>query len=251
MASNVATADGLSEPAGLSQGERVIDAFIAPSATFHDIVRNQSWWLPALLIVLFSFAQAYTVQRQVGFDRVTQNQLQPSSKQADAMNQLPPDQRAARMAIMTKFTAGITYAMPVILLLGFAFYALVLWGLFNFLLGASTGFSEVFAVCLYSSLPYILLTILVIITLFFGGNAESYDYRYPAATGLGYFLTDTAPWLRALLGRLDLIQLWSLVLTTLGMAIVAKKSMLQSALVVAGWWVLVTILSVGGAAMQS
>lgn len=248
MAINVATANGLSEPAGLSQGARVIDTFIAPSATFRDVLRNQSWWLPFLLIVLASLAGAFTVQHQVGFDRVTANQIHSNPKQEDALSKLTPEQRDRQMAIGTKFTAGITYAMPVILLLITALYALVLWGSFNFLLGSNTTFSQVFAVNMYAMLPYLVVTLLTIVSLYLGGNAEAYDYKYPVGTSLGYFLPDVAPWLRALLGRVDLIQLWSLGLTIVGMAIIAKKTIMQSAMVIVGWWILVTLISVAGAA---
>lgn len=251
MSSNVATADGVSEPGGLSQGARVVDVFVAPSSTFRDILRNRSWWLPFLLMVLSSLASAYTVQHQVGFERVTENSIHASPKREDAINQLPPEQRAAQIRIGAKFTAGITYAMPLLLLLGFAFYALVLWGGFNFLLGAETTYSQVFAVCMYASLPYLLLTLLTIISLYFGGNAEGYDYNYPVGTSLGYYLPDVAPWLRALAGRFDIIQLWTLGLTILGMSIVAKKPLMQAAIVVVGWWCVVTLFVLGGAAFSS
>ena len=33
----------------LSQAERVVDTFIAPSKTFTDILRSSSWWLPWLI----------------------------------------------------------------------------------------------------------------------------------------------------------------------------------------------------------
>ena len=36
----------------LSQVERVVDTFVAPTATFTDILRSTSWWLPFLLLVL-------------------------------------------------------------------------------------------------------------------------------------------------------------------------------------------------------
>jgi len=248
MASNVATADGLSAPAGLSQGARVINTFIAPSSTFRDILRSQSWWLPFLLIALSALASAYTVQHQVGFDRVTANQIHASPKREDALSQLPPEQRARQLAIGAKFTAGITYAMPMILLIVTALYALVLWGCFNFLLGSSTKLSQVFAVNIYAMLPYLVVTLLTIISLYLGGNAEAYDYKYPVGTNLGYFLPDVAPWLRALLGRFDLIQLWSLGLTVLGMAIVARKTIMQSAMVVVSLWLLVTLITAAGSA---
>lgn len=251
MSSNVATADGITEPGGLSQVARVVDVFVAPSATFRDILRNRSWWLPFILMVLSTLASGYTVQHQVGFERVTENAIHANPKREDALNQLPPEQRAQQIAIGAKFTAGITYGMPVLLLLGFAFYALVLWGGFNFLLGAETKFSQVFAVCMYASLPYLLLTLLVIISLYLGGNAENYDYNFPVGTSLGYYLPDVAPWLRTLTGRLDIIQLWTLALTTLGMSIIAKKTMMQSALITVGWWCVITLLTVGGAAFSS
>jgi hypothetical protein len=53
-----------------------------------------------------------------------------------------------------------------------------------------------------------------------------------------------------LLTQLDVIRLWSLVLAIMGMAIVAKKSFMQSALVVGGLWLIGVIFAVGGAAMS-
>ena len=43
------------ESAALSQMERVVDTFVAPTKTFADIRRNASWWLPFLLSILVSF----------------------------------------------------------------------------------------------------------------------------------------------------------------------------------------------------
>lgn len=235
----------------LSEVERVVDTFIAPSKTFTDILRKASWWLPCVLMILGSLVSAYVVQHQVGFDRVNENQIHSSPKQEDAMNQLTPEQRASRMAIGAKITGYISYGIPVILLISFAIYALILWGCFNFILGASTTFGQVFATCFYASLPYLLLNLLLILTLYFGGNAEAYDYKNPVGTNLGYYMTDAAPWLKALLARIDLIQLWTLALTVYGMAIIARKTIMQSAVVVVGLWLLMTVFTVGSAAMFS
>ena len=252
MAAEMVVGDGVVLPQehGLSQVERVVDTFVAPSKTFTDILRDTSWWLPFVLMVVFSLATAYTVDKQVGFDRVTETQIHNSPKQEEAMNQMTPDQKAARMAITTKITKGITYAVPVMLVVGFAIYALLLWASFNFLLGASTTFWQVFAVCFYAALPYLLLNVLVIILLHFGGNAEAYDYKNPVGTNLGYYLTDSPGWMKALLGRLDLIQLWTVGLTIYGMSIVAKKTMMQAAMVVLALWGIMTLFTVGGALMS-
>ena len=41
-------------PAPLSEGQRLIDTFIAPSKTFTDLRRNASWWAPFIAIVIVS-----------------------------------------------------------------------------------------------------------------------------------------------------------------------------------------------------
>ncbi len=52
--------------AGLSEVERVVDTFVAPSKTFTDILRSTSWWLPFLLLVVVSFGTTVVVEKQVG-----------------------------------------------------------------------------------------------------------------------------------------------------------------------------------------
>ena len=255
MSSDFATPSGsaplspsIPASAGLSQAERAVDVFVAPSKTFIDILRSAAWWMPLLLMVIFSCASNFVVAKQVGFDRVYENQLHSSPKQEDAMNQLPPDQRAQRMKVGTAITRGVTFAVPVFLVIGFAFYALILWASFNFGLGATTNFNQVMAVCFYASLPYLLTNILTIVMLFFGANADAFDIKNPVGTNPAYYMPDASPVIRALMNRLDIIQLWTLVLVILGMAIISRKSITQSALIVGGFWCVVTLITVGFAA---
>src|SRR5271170_5371195 len=98
--SDVAVADSQSGQPGLSQVERVVDTFVAPSKTFTDILRNTSWWLPFLLATLVSIGVTYTIDRQVGFGRVVENVILDSPKQEEQMQSLQPDQRAARVGAM-------------------------------------------------------------------------------------------------------------------------------------------------------
>ena len=250
--STALTADLITrESHGLSQTERVVDTFLAPAKTFTDILRSTSWWLPFLLMVLVSLTSAAVVQHQVGFERVTENQIHSNPKQEEKLNGLAPDQRARQISITSAITKYITYSMPLLLLGGFALYSLILLAGFNFGLGAQTTFSQVFAVTFYAALPYLLINLLTIATLYLGGNAESYDYKNPVGTNLGYYMSDAAPWLKAFLGSLDLVKLWSLALQVIGMAIVARKTITQSALIVVGWWFIVLLGSVGITAVTS
>lgn len=230
--------------------ERVVDTFVAPSATFKDILRNTTWWLPFVLMVVFSWTSTFVVGRQVGWDRAAENQVHLSPKTEERLSQATPEARASQMAMSAKITKTISYCFPLILLIIFLVYALILWGSFNLVLGAKTTFWQVLAVNWYASLPFLLLSVLGIISVLFGGNAEGYDIRNPVGTNLAYYMSDAPPMLRALLTQLDLVRLWSLALTVLGMSIVAKKTIVQSAAVVLLWWFLGLGLAVVGAAFS-
>lgn len=236
---------------GLSEVERVVDTFVAPSKTFRDILRSTSWWLPFILLVLVTLGTTVVVDRQVGFERVAENQVHQSPKQEEQMSALTPEQKAARMQGMAKGYKYSTYGSFLFILIFVAIAALVYWASFNFGLGANTTFGQMFAVWMYASLPRLITGLLTIVTVLFGNNADSYDMRNPVGTNLAYFMPDSAPWLKAALGFFDVIGLWQLVLLVIGTAIVAKVSRGRAAAVVVGWWVVGLIVSVGVAAATS
>jgi len=242
---------GTDGPRGLSQVERVVNTFVAPTATFKDILRSTSWWLPFVLLVVFSTASTYSIDRQVGFSRVAENQVQASPKQAEQLAALTPQARAAQMKLTTTWTRYMTYAIPVLLLAFLAIYAAILLGSFNLGLGARMSFGQVFAVSFYASLPYLLISLLTVLNVCFGGNQESFNLQNPVGTNLAYYMPDAAAWLKALLAQLDVVKLWTLALTVLGMKIVSKKSLGQAAAVVVGWWLLVVVVSVAATAAFS
>ncbi len=236
---------------GLSQAERVVDTFVAPSKTFADILRSTSWWLPFVLATLFSLATAYAIDKKVGFDTVAQNMVHDNPSQEEKLSSLEPKQRAAQIRAMTMGTRYTTFASPVFILLISAVGALVLWGSFNFGLGAKTTFGQMFAVWMYASLPRLLASVIMIVTVYFGGNAESFNLKNPVGTNPAFYLPDAAPWLKTMLSFVDVLGLWVLALLVIGTAIVAKVKRGQAAAVVVGWWLLVLIASVGIAAATS
>ena len=238
------------EVSGLSQTERVVNTFIAPSATFKDILRSTSWWLPFVLLLVSSLGTAVVVDRKVGFDQVYENQVHLSQKAQDRLADMSPEQKAQNAKISVAITKYFTYGGFVIIMIFLALYALLLWVSFNFGLGAKTTYSQVFAVSMYAALPYLLTSILTILSLYFGGNAEGYDYKNPVGTSLAYFLPDVTPWLKGLLESFDVVKLWSVVLQVIGMAIIAKKTIAQSAIIVGFFWLIGVLATVAGAAFS-
>jgi hypothetical protein len=249
--SDVVAVEGQSAEPGLSQVERVVDTFVAPKKTFTDILRNTSWWLPFLLLVLVTLGSTAVVEKQVGWERVSENQIQQNPKQEEAMANLTPEQRASQLRLSAKITRYISWGSFVLILVFVAIFALIYWASFNFGLGAKTTFGQMFAVCMYASLPRLLIGLLSIVTLLFGNSADAYDIRNPVGTNLAYYLTDSGPALKTALSFFDLLGLWQLALLILGTAIVAKVSTGKAAAVVVGWWILGLIISVGIAAATS
>ena len=107
---------------GLSQVERVVDTFVSPTKTFTDILRNASWWLPFVLMLIGALGVTSVVNTKVGFERVAQNQIHASPKAEDALSQLDPAQREQRVRLQASIIKGTSYGFPVLLLIGFAVY---------------------------------------------------------------------------------------------------------------------------------
>ncbi len=149
----------------LSEVERVVDTFIAPRKTFTDIRRSASWWLPFVLMVLASFALVSVVDKKLGMEKVVENQMALSPKQAAKLDQLPPDQRASQMESIVKLNRMISYAYPVLALIFAVIIAAVLLATFNFGFGAELKFNQCLAVTLYSWLPGILKALIAILAV--------------------------------------------------------------------------------------
>jgi hypothetical protein len=238
-------------PAPLSQVERIVDTFIAPSKTFNDILGDSSWWLPWLLGVVLTLGFGLAVQQKIGWDKTYANiLLQSPQSQQDRLAQLPPDQQARQKAIGAAFVKYIFWATPILGLLFAAIAAVVLWATLKFGLGGHATFPQMFAVWMYATLPFLVQGFLSIITIFAGLDADSFNLKNPVGTNIGYFLPlDSPKWLLAFATSLDVLTIWVLILLTIGCAIVAKTKKSTAAVAVWGWWILITLVKVGTAGM--
>ena len=133
---------GGTEQRGLSQVERVINTFVAPSAAFQDILRSTSWWLPFVLLSLSALGVAFTIQRHVGWQQVVQTQIQMNPSQQSQMALLTPAQQATQIHGMVLGYQIAAYASPLLVLAISALAALLFWASFNFGLGARTTYGQ-------------------------------------------------------------------------------------------------------------
>jgi len=240
------------EPAPLSQGARIINTFIAPSKTFTDLRRSASWWAPFLLMVIVSTAFVYSVDRKIGFRKVTENQLQMSPRQSAQLDNLAADQRDQQMRQRTTGTKIVSYAFPAITLIIWLIIAAVLFATFKFAAGADVTFGVSFAIVLFAGLPGLLKTLLAMLSVLAGMSPDSFSFQNPVATNPGYFMNPADNvFLYSVASSLDIFLIWTLALTAIGFTCVSKVKRGTAFAIVFGWWVLFTLLGAGLGAMFS
>ncbi len=236
------------EQPALSQAERVVDTFVAPSKTFTDIRRNTSWWVPWVLISIAGLALVFTVDKKVGMEKVAENSIQQSPKRAAKLEQLPPDQRASQMEVADKMTRIFAYGSPVLTIIVVGIIAAVLLGTFNLGFGAQLKFMQCIAISMYAFLPGIIKALLVILTIMIGGG-ESFTFEHQLASNLGPLFDPSSPFLYSIASSLDLFNIWTLILTGIGYSCVSKVKRGTCMAVVFGWWIVVVLVGAGFSAL--
>lgn len=245
-----------SEQQPLSEPQRIIDTYIAPTKTFADIRRNASWWAPWLLGAIVGYLLVFAVGSKVGWEQVTENQVKMNPRQEARLEQLRqqnPDQYQRQLQISVAFTKGISYTIPVVSLLIVAVIAAVLMATFNFGLGTQISFMQAMAIVFYGFLPGVIRSLLASITLFSGANTEGFNFSNPIGTNIAYYMSiaDTPHWLYSLCSWIDLFTIWIFVLIGLGFAVVGKIKKEKGIAVMMGWYALFVVGSVALAAAFS
>jgi hypothetical protein len=247
--SEIVTAEGQAAGPGLSQVERVVDTFVAPTKTFEDIRRNASWWMPWLLSAVLAVLFSYVVLSKIGLPALVDGVVHQSASLEDRLANSPPEEAASiRHSIEMQFR--FMYVAPVIFLIIGVIVAGIFLGTANFVFGGRATFGQMLAVWFYGTLPLAVSTILTIISVYAGISGDSFNIKNPVGTNVGYYLMngETPHWLVTLLSSFDIIAIWSAVLLTIGISTVAGIKRGAAAVVVFGWWAIYALLQTGIAA---
>ncbi|MGD0736543.1 MAG: YIP1 family protein [Terracidiphilus sp.] len=238
---------------GLSQMQRVICTFTAPSKTFEDIKRgNKSWWLP-FVIMFLTFAVFFgAVTSKVTWKQVAENEQKKMPEFARHMiENMPPEQRA-RQEQQAPITQEITAVLaPFGVLLLDLVAAGVLLGTINFVFGGKARFGSLFAVTLYAGLVlWPLRWLLAAVTIFAGMDPEAFNIHNSAPTNVASFFPELQSHLAVygLLTAIDALSIWCMIVTSIGVATVAGVKRSSGYFTVFGWWVIGILIGVGIAA---
>ena len=234
----------------LSQMERVVDTFVAPSKTFTDVLRSASWWLPFILGILSALLLATAIQKKVGWDQLVDNQIRANPKAQDQMASAPPEQAAMRRKITKTILQSVLFGSPIVNLISLALISVILWPTINFGFGGSATFGRVFCVGAYAFLPGTIKVILASILLFAGRSPDGFTMEGMVGSNLGYYI-DTPGALKTFLTSVDVFTIWTAVLLSIGLAIVARTKRSAGYIAVFGWWLLIILVSTASAAIAS
>jgi hypothetical protein len=226
------------EPARLSEGARLVNTFIAPSKTFTDLGRNASWWGPWLVISIFALLFIYSMDRQIGFDQISRNEI-AHSPQADQFDKLSPDDQERRLRFSDTLVRYLSYGIPITILVFLAISTAVLWATFNFGMGANLSYKTAYAIVFYAGLPGIIGSILGAVSMFAGINPEGFNVNNPVATNPAYFMDRAGnKFLYGMASSLDILVIWTIVLMGIGFACNSKVKRGTAIGIVAGWYLL-------------
>ena len=240
------------ELAPLSEGQRLIDVFFAPSKTFADLRRSASWWAPFLITAIVSLLFVYTVDQKVGFRKVAKNQIQSQPKQAERFENMPADQREKAMQTQVKATKIFSYCFFVFIPIWYALVSAVLLVTLKFGFSADVKFKTLFALTNYSGLVGLLKSVLAIVSLLAGVSSDGFTFQNPVATNPGYFVDRAAhPALASFLTSFDIFVIWTLVLAAIGITCISKIKKGTAFAVVFGWFGVVVLVGVAFAAAFS
>ena len=134
------------ETPALTQMQRIVFTFTAPSKTFNDIKRSNSWWMPFLILAIAGYILFAAVTMKIGMQQVVDNQMHLDPKAEARLANAPPDQKAMTEKFSLYVTEGIFIANPIFVLIGVGLLSLVLWATINFAFGGKAQYFSVFSV---------------------------------------------------------------------------------------------------------
>jgi hypothetical protein len=214
----------VAEPqAGISPFGRIIGVFFSPKATFEDIVRKPNWLLPMALIVVMSLVAIVALNSHFSWRDYISQQIEKSPRAA----QLSAEAKEKQVEISAKYSPIVAYVFGLVLpVCGILVIALVLWGAFSIMAGLGTNYKTALAIVSHAVVPASVISTILFITVLFLKPVGTFDLDNPIATNVAALLSDDASkWLVALGKNLDLLELWKLLLLSIGFAAVSPKKL--------------------------
>lgn len=207
----------LETPPKLSELSRIVNVFVAPSATFADIRRNSSWWVPWLLMSVLQLGFAFAIDQKFGWETFMEQQLAKNPSAQARLDAVKPEQREQIVHTQATVARYLGYAAPLRILVIWAVIAAIFMAVFNFGFGAQIPFKQSLSAWAHAVMPLLISFVLTIVTIYASKGPETFNLNNPIASNLGYFLDPKNSKLLYWLGScLDVFNIWVVVLLGIG-----------------------------------
>lgn len=222
--------------------QRVIGVLFSPNETFASIARQPDWVVPLLLILVVSMVSGIVFAQRVDFGA-------PIREAMEQNKNVTPEQADRAVRIGSAAAKIFAYCAPVVSLIFLLIIAGVLLLAFR-VMGGEGDFRQALSVTTYSWMPGLIKSI-IITAIMAARSVSAADLPILLRSNLAFLVPmKDNPLLFTLLSRLDVFSFWLIALLVIGFAFVSKFSKAKSAAIVISLWVVATLLSLIGPAIQ-
>ena len=226
---------------------RVVGVLFSPTRTFEVIRERPTWLVAVVVLVAVSMISGYFVVQKLDIEDVVRSSIGNSSRQ------LSENQLEQAIAIQEKVIPVVSVAGPVVFLpAAFLLTALLFWVLLR-MLGGEFSYKASFAATVHGLVPTGISALLSWPVVLSRGELGFEEVRSGSilASNLAVFASEeTSNAVRTLLASVDVFSIWSVVLLTIGFAVVARVSHAKATAAVIGLWVVFILFKVGAAAIS-
>jgi len=224
---------------------RLIGALAAPVKTFRSIAERPTWLVAFLVVMLSPLLPCILAVPKIDGEEVAKTNLEKMDIQ------VPQEQFDKQVEAMAKFGPVMTYSAPAFMAIGLLLYALTFWGAFT-LAGGEAGFKRALAVVSHAMLPMVvgaLLSVPVIVRTQTINSEQLQTGSYLKSNLAAFAPADANVALLALLSKIDVFSIWSLVLLAIGFRFAAKVSPRTATITVLLLWLVWVGVTVGFASL--
>ena len=222
--------------------QRVIGVLFSPNETFASIARQPDWIVPLALILVVSLIAGIVFAQRVDFGAPVRDAIEQNKN-------MSPEQAERTVRIASAAAKVFAYCSPAVSLI----FLLIISGflLLAFrVMGGEGDFRQAFSVTCYSWMPGLIKSI-IITAIVAARSVSAADIATVLRSNLGFLVPmKQNPLLFTLLTKLDIFSIWLIALLVIGFSFVSRFSKAKSAAIVISLWVVATVLSLIGPAIQ-
>ncbi len=230
------------DAAVMSTGQTLTSIFFEPSRVFESLRARPRFLAAALISTIALLAFTAVFYQRVGFERTVTEEIESSPR----AEQMTPEQKEQAIRIQTSpVVKAIRYCAPILVVALIIAAGAGLYLLGSMLMGRQLRYKQALAVWTYSSMPPLVVSMILNIVLLFLKSPDDYDIVRASRRGLVQanlgLLIDlkAAPVLGTLLSSFDLFAFYGLFLAALGLKKIGKMSSGTA------WGIVLTIWIVG------